>query len=160
MLHEQPPNEQQSFVGETIFACYSIATLAASIVTFGELGIALGLIVTAFWACAYVIRSCWLRVLSIVAVVFIGIVFLLPPFHGNGHLEATWRMSCLDNLKHLALALHNYHDEYKSFPPAHIKGEDGRLLHSWRVLILPYLENQQHLLRRLRLFRTVGRPKQ
>jgi hypothetical protein len=33
-----------------------------------------------------------------------------------------------------------YHDTYKSLPPAYTVDADGNRLHSWRVLILPYLE--------------------
>ena len=51
-------------------------------------------------------------------------------------------MQCSNNLKQIAIALHNYHDVYKSFPPAYIADENGRRMHSWRVLILPFLEQQ------------------
>lgn len=36
------------------------------------------------------------------------------------------------------MALHNYHDVYGSFPPAYIADANGKPMHSWRVLILPY----------------------
>jgi prepilin-type processing-associated H-X9-DG protein len=36
--------------------------------------------------------------------------------------------------------MHNYHDTYGSFPPAYIADNDGRPMHSWRVLLLPFLE--------------------
>ena len=45
-------------------------------------------------------------------------------------------------LCHLAIALHNYHDEYKSFPPATISGPDGKPWHSWRTLLLPFIEQR------------------
>jgi RNA polymerase sigma factor (sigma-70 family) len=45
-----------------------------------------------------------------------------------------------DNLKNLALAMHNYHSEYGQFPPAAVFSKDGRPLLSWRVIILPYLD--------------------
>lgn len=51
------------------------------------------------------------------------------------------RTTCGNNLKHIALALHNYHDAYKTFPPAYIADEDGEPMHSWRVLILPFMEH-------------------
>lgn len=50
---------------------------------------------------------------------------------------------CRENLLRIGLALHAYHDEHKSFPPAHVRGPDGRLWHSWRVLILPYLGEEE-----------------
>jgi hypothetical protein len=49
---------------------------------------------------------------------------------------------CRDNLKQIGLALHEYHARHGSFPPAYVKGKDGRPAHSWRVLILPFLGRQ------------------
>ena len=62
---------------------------------------------------------------------------------GEGFREHTRRTACKDNLKAIALALHNYHDAYKSFPPAYIADKDGKPMHSWRVLILPYMDEGQ-----------------
>ncbi len=44
-------------------------------------------------------------------------------------------------LNQLYLALGNYHHEYGTFPPAYVVDENGRPMHSWRALILPYFEN-------------------
>src|SRR5262249_18971941 len=44
------------------------------------------------------------------------------------------------NLKQLGLAFHNYHDSYRTFPPAVVYSPKGEPLYSWRVLILPYIE--------------------
>lgn len=38
------------------------------------------------------------------------------------------------------LAMHNYLDEHKSFPPQAITDKSGRPLLSWRVALLPYME--------------------
>jgi beta-lactamase regulating signal transducer with metallopeptidase domain len=45
-----------------------------------------------------------------------------------------------DNLKHLVLAMHNYHDIHGHFPPAAVMGPDGKTPHSWRVELLPLLD--------------------
>jgi hypothetical protein len=45
-----------------------------------------------------------------------------------------------NNLKQLALAMHNYHDAHRHFPPAVVMGPDGKTPHSWRVELLPFLE--------------------
>ncbi len=64
---------------------------------------------------------------------------LLPAVQSSR--DAARRMQCTNNLKQIALAMHNYHDANKSFPPAFKADADGKPLHSWRVLILPYLES-------------------
>lgn len=52
------------------------------------------------------------------------------------------RSSCQNNLRNIALALAAYEDQYGSLPPAVTYDASGRPMHSWRVLILPYLEEQ------------------
>ncbi len=47
------------------------------------------------------------------------------------------------NLKQIGSALHAYHDNYHCFPPAYVLGADEKPWHSWRVLLLPYLGEQQ-----------------
>ncbi|WP_165225227.1 DUF1559 family PulG-like putative transporter [Aquisphaera insulae] len=53
---------------------------------------------------------------------------------------AAERAQCVCNLKQIALALHNYSEAHGAFPPACTFDADGRRLHSWRTLILPFLE--------------------
>ena len=48
-------------------------------------------------------------------------------------------MSSSNNLKQTALAIHNYHAAYKQLPED-IKAPDGTPLLSWRVAILPFIE--------------------
>src|SRR5262249_49795351 len=50
------------------------------------------------------------------------------------------RTQCQNNLKQIGLAIHNYHDTNKFFPPArvHPDGWGG----TWALLILPYLEQE------------------
>ena len=52
------------------------------------------------------------------------------------------RMRCMMNLKDISLALLNYHTANGCFPPAVVVGKDGKPMHSWRVLLLPYLEQR------------------
>jgi len=54
--------------------------------------------------------------------------------------EAARRTQCKNNLKQIALAMHNYHDSYGTFPPAVTYSADGKPMHSWRVLLLPFLD--------------------
>jgi len=57
---------------------------------------------------------------------------------------------CSKKIKLIGLALHNYHDTHNAFPPLYTVDKDGKPLHSWRVLILPYLE-QTALYEQIRL---------
>ena len=45
-----------------------------------------------------------------------------------------------NNLKQIALAMHNYHDTNNAMPPAAVCDKRGKPQLSWRVLILPYIE--------------------
>lgn len=51
-------------------------------------------------------------------------------------------MQSLNNLKQLALAMHNYAATYDRLPTGSMLGPDGKTPHSWRVAILPYIEQQ------------------
>lgn len=68
------------------------------------------------------------------------LVALMLPNLRRGR-EPSRRTQCKNNLKQIGLALHNYHDDYGSFPPAYTVDSKGRALHSWRTLLLPYLEH-------------------
>jgi prepilin-type processing-associated H-X9-DG protein len=57
--------------------------------------------------------------------------------------EASARARSQNNLKQIALAMHNYHSVNGALPPHAIYSKDGeRPLLSWRVAILPYIEQQ------------------
>lgn len=56
----------------------------------------------------------------------------------------------LNSLKQIALAMHNFYDVYGYFPPQALSSDDGKKLLSWRVLILPFLD-QVELYQKFRL---------
>jgi Protein of unknown function (DUF1559) len=56
----------------------------------------------------------------------------------------------MNNMKQMALAMHNYHDVNKNFPPHASYSKDGKPLLSWRVHILPYIE-EDHLYKQFHL---------
>ena len=78
----------------------------------------------------------------------VAVALLLPAVQAAR--EAARRMQCTNQLKQIALAMHMYHDVTRSFPPAYTVDKDGKPLHSWRVLLLPYIE-QTALYRQIRL---------
>ena len=79
-----------------------------------------------------------LKVLAVVAIICVVIAFMLPATRRAR--PAARRTQCKNNLKQIGLALHNYHDLYGSFPPAFTVDSNGMPLHSWRTLILPFID--------------------
>jgi prepilin-type processing-associated H-X9-DG protein len=84
-------------------------------------------------------RFSWIGLIGALFVVALLIVALLPaiqsprtPDRGN---------QCRNYMKQLSLALQSYHDAWRSFPPACTYDKSGKPMHSWRVLILRFLEN-------------------
>lgn len=58
-------------------------------------------------------------------------------------LEASQHSQRINNLKQIALAMHSYHDVYKSFPATASYDKQDRPLLSWRVHLLPFVgENE------------------
>lgn len=57
--------------------------------------------------------------------------------------EAAARATSQNNLKQLALALHSHHDTHGVLPPAAVADKGGKPLLSWRVAILPYVEQDE-----------------
>lgn len=41
------------------------------------------------------------------------------------------------------MAVANYHETFGCFPPAYVADRDGKPMHSWRVLLLPFLEQRK-----------------
>lgn len=85
------------------------------------------------------LRTLFFRVF-VLCVVLAGLIWLLRPVQISR--EAAIDMSAQGPLNQITIALHNYHDHFGSFPPAYIADETGKPMHSWRVLLLPYMEEQ------------------
>ena len=84
----------------------------------------------------------WAELLAtLVILAVLGAIFL-PSIRRSGARDAARRMQCSNNLKQIGLALHNYQEEHGALPPAYTVDGNGQPLHSWRTLILPYLDRQ------------------
>jgi prepilin-type N-terminal cleavage/methylation domain-containing protein/prepilin-type processing-associated H-X9-DG protein len=111
-------------------------------------------------------RAAFTLIELLVVIAIIGVlVGLLAPAVQQAR-ESANRTQCLNNLKQLGLALHNYHDVNKRFPPAYLTNtyangtaygvsygdpsRNGPPGWAWGTLLLPYLE-QQNLYRQFRL---------
>ena len=80
------------------------------------------------------------ELLVVLGIIALLIGLLLPANRSVG--PASRRVQCVSNLRQIALALYSYGQEHKALPPAYTVDAKGRPLHSWRTLILPYLEQE------------------
>ena len=85
-------------------------------------------------------RFTLVELLVVVAIVVVLIALMLPAVRTSR--EAARRSQCTNNLKQIALALWDYEERYGALPPAYTVDAKGRRLHSWRTLILPFLEQK------------------
>jgi prepilin-type processing-associated H-X9-DG protein len=57
--------------------------------------------------------------------------------------EAARQAQCGENLKKIGSAIEGYRQKHGTFPPAFVADKDGSPMHSWRVLILPFLGEEK-----------------
>jgi len=76
------------------------------------------------------------ELLVVIAIIGILIALLLPAVQAAR--EAARRMSCTNNQKQVVLAMHNYHDAFKTFP----WGTRGSTYGTWAIQLLPFIEQQ------------------
>ena len=84
-----------------------------------------------------------IELLVVIAIIAILIALLLPAVQQAR--EAARRSTCKNNLKQVAIALHNYHDTHRTFPigaaiNGGCTGYSGSHMFSWGVHILPFID--------------------
>ncbi len=125
----------------TIF--YVFALLAAAMATFGPGGIVAALFVLGIWTVVLQSRNP-VRILAGLTVtlcfVILVLALLLPAI--SIAREAARRNQCMNNVKQLTLAILFYRDANGALPSASITDANDKPLLSWRVSILPFIEEQ------------------
>ena len=122
---------------------YLSAMISSSLALFGPSGTVYAMLVCFFWIPVFLSPNRPKVFLALVGIYLLSgclLSLLMPTIQDNRVAPA--RVWCMNNMKQLAIALHNYHDTYDSFPPAYIADPTGKPMHSWRVLLLPQLEEQ------------------
>lgn len=71
------------------------------------------------------------------------IALLLPAVQAAR--SAAYQSQSMNNMKQIGVAMHNYHSVHGCFPPAVVYDEQGHPMHSWRVLLLPFLDGGEAL---------------
>lgn len=80
----------------------------------------------------------WAPAAIVIGIIAIFVALLLPAVqHAR---EAARRTQSKNNLKQIGLALHNYHDAFRCFPPGGTFDASGRACHSWISSIQPFVD--------------------
>jgi prepilin-type N-terminal cleavage/methylation domain-containing protein/prepilin-type processing-associated H-X9-DG protein len=77
-----------------------------------------------------------IELLVVIAIIGILMALLLPAIQKVR--EAANRMLCMSQMRQVAIAMHNYHNDYNKLPAG--VGRDGCCWGTWMVTVLPYIE--------------------
>ena len=87
------------------------------------------------------------ELLVVIAIIGILVALLLPAIQAAR--EAARRSECVNNMKQIAVAFHNYHDSFDTFPRYCYRGtgQPSQSCSHWEgfsahTMILPYIEEQ------------------
>jgi prepilin-type N-terminal cleavage/methylation domain-containing protein/prepilin-type processing-associated H-X9-DG protein len=80
------------------------------------------------------------ELLVVIAIIGILIALLLPAVQAAR--EAARRSQCTNNLKQIALGLHNYHDTFRGFPASHYFYNGSVNESTWVTHLLPFIEQK------------------
>jgi type II secretory pathway pseudopilin PulG len=71
--------------------------------------------------------------------ILVGLLFALVFPAVSAARQSAQKSKSVDNMKLIAAAMRSYEADHGCFPPAYVADENGKPMHSWRVLLLPYL---------------------
>ena len=125
-----------------IFAICECCFWAWGVGALGILGLLVALLFSSLRYC--IVRTSFLGLFAVAISVLMLVGFFYIISRCTFLSDRIGYYICTNNLKQVGLALHNIHDARGQFPPAFMADEAGQPMHSWRTLVLPFLE-QNHL---------------
>jgi prepilin-type processing-associated H-X9-DG protein len=116
------------------------ACVMAATQTWGNVGLVIGAVLLAEALIIWRVRQRLDAAMrfAVLDIVVVMVFLLLRP--GLPTARSGRRTDCANKLRNVALALLLYHDAHGQLPPAYTVDTKGNRLHSWRSLILPYME--------------------
>ncbi len=120
-----------------------IVTLAAtSFATFGMGGVLYVGFVSLFWIYVFAAENPRTQFMLQIAILLLAAMLLTMSMPVLRYpREAARRTQCINNIKNISLGLLNYEQANGHLPPPYVADENGKPMHSWRVLILPFTEH-------------------
>ena len=136
-ITDSPPRRQLRLWHLFGWMAVAAVPLAIGIQMDGCLGVTAGMLAIAGWISWY--RRSWGWIFAAGGLALVMALFLPPLIQPRTGVNRT---RCMNNLKHIGMALQLYHHTHGTLPPAYVVDGEGRPLYSWRVLLLPYLEQK------------------
>jgi len=134
-----PPPRPFQFTLRTLLLLFVV--LASSMAVFGGWAIFVFVLVVGLAVFLHALRSWrwWAGFgLFLLCLEYINELLVPGPYPGRHRF-------CGTELREIAAALQVYHQRNGCFPPAYIADKDGKPMHSWRVLLTPYLDREEIL---------------
>jgi prepilin-type processing-associated H-X9-DG protein len=124
-----------------VVSCVGVALATFRFTDGGNERIALATFYVGVFLTMWFLATLQLRRLKIVGWLWLlGAVLAVITLPSVGSHEASPYTQSRNNLRQLGIALLQYHERNGSFPPAFVADSNGKPLYSWRVLILPQLD--------------------
>lgn len=117
---------------------YLTALIASGMVVAGPWSFLISGAVLAIWVVRARSSINFAELLIVLAILAILIAMLMPAVQ-SVRSSPRW-IHCQNNMRQCLLALHNYQSANEVFPSAFETDSDGKPIHSWRVMILPFIE--------------------
>lgn len=94
--------------------------------------------------CAALCRRPLWNVLGLLGILLVGgIIWGILRVPAGSDVAKETRYQCKFSLGNIGFGIDGYRWKYNSFPPGYVADPGGRPLHSWRVLLLPFMERSE-----------------